>query len=185
MKQLIASLIKFQKEVGTIPKNKINPHYKSKYAELSVVIDVCQPALNLSGLAVIQTIKTQNEDNILVTHLLHESGESISSEVFLPRIADPQKLTAALTYLRRASYLSIVGLVAEDDLDGNDAIEGQHRQSQQTAPQNQFKQQSSSTQTTSAPASDAQKNALRKMGIHFQDNITKNEASNLIAQGNR
>lgn len=176
MKHLIASLIKFQKEVKPIPKNKINPHYKSKYAELSVVIDVCQPALNNHGLAVIQTLKTAPEDNLLITHLLHESGESISSEVYLPRIQDPQKLTSAITYLRRASYLSIVGLTADDDLDGNDAIDSSPRQQYNN---NQASPKQSSPQA--APlASDAQKNALKKMGIEFDPKITKAEASNLI-----
>jgi hypothetical protein len=41
----------------------------------------------------------------------------------LPAIPEPQKLTAAITYLRRAQYLGVLGLVAEDDEDGNDAPE--------------------------------------------------------------
>lgn len=175
MKHLIASLIKFQQSVKVIPKNKINPHYKSKYAELSVVIDVCQPALNAAGLAVIQTLRTTAEDNILVTHLLHDSGESISSEVYLPRIQDPQKLTSAITYLRRASYLSIVGLTADDDLDGNDTIQGNDDRPGASGTSGAYK-------SSGSPASEAQKGALKKMGIEFDPNISKDDASKLIAQ---
>ncbi len=174
MKHLIASLIKFQQSVKAIPKNKINPHYKSKYAELSVVIDVCQPALNAAGLAVIQTLRTTPEDNILVTHLLHDSGESISSDVYLPRIQEPQKLTSAITYLRRASYLSIVGLTADDDLDGNDTIERSDDRPGSSG--------TSAYKGNGFPASEAQKGALKKMGIEFDANISKDDASKLIAQ---
>jgi hypothetical protein len=182
MKNLVAALVKFQKEVPTIPKNKKNPFFNSYYAELSTVIDCCSPALNKNGLAIIQTIRLQAEtqDNILVTMLLHESGESIESSIYLPKIADPQKLTAAITYLRRSSYLAIAGLVADEDDDGNSVS----NKLDQPKPRPQQQQASPSPQ--SAPlATEAQKNALRKLKIPFSEGITKNEASALIAMKNK
>jgi hypothetical protein len=74
--------------------------------------------LNDNDLAIIQTFATIENSNSLVTHIFHKSGESLSSTMFLPDILDPQKLTAAITYLRRTTYLSICGLVADDDDDG-------------------------------------------------------------------
>ena len=118
MKNLISALVKFQKEVPTIPKNKKNPFFNSFYAELSTVIDTCSPSLNNNGLAVVQTLKAIDNKNTLVTLLCHESGETLESNIYLPDINDPQKLTAAITYLRRTTYLSICGLVADDDDDG-------------------------------------------------------------------
>jgi hypothetical protein len=189
MKNLFNSLIKFQQNVKAIPKNKVNPFYNSKYAELSTVIDICQPALNSADLAVVQVMRTQIEtqDNILVTMLCHSSGETLESQIYLPKISDAQKLTGAITYLRRTSYLSILGLVADDDMDGNDIVEKPKVQpmpvKQEVKPT--FQVQTGEQRPIEFPASDAQKNALRKMGIKFNDNVTKREASELIASNSK
>lgn len=119
MKNLIASLVKFQKEVPAIPKNKRNPYFDSYYAELSTVIDICSPVLNKHGLAIIQSFKVVEGKNHLVTMLCHDSGETLDSSIALPDILDAQKLTAAITYLRRSTYLALTGLVADSDDDGN------------------------------------------------------------------
>lgn len=170
MKNLIVALVKFQKEVPAIQKNKVNPFYSSKYADLAQVIDTCSPALNNNGLAIVQTLNAKDGKNLLVTILCHESGETMESSIHLPEINDAQKLTGAITYLRRAAYLSICGLCADDDLDGNELV---------SAPVNNNTQRAPAT-SNNALASDAQKSLLKRLGIQFQDNITKNEASKLI-----
>lgn len=177
MKNLISALVKFQKEVPTIPKNKVNPFFNSLYAELSTVIDTCSPSLNKHGLAVIQTIKAVEGKNILCTMLCHESGETLESYIYLPDINDPQKLTSAITYLRRSTYLAITGLVADSDDDGNSVSTQPQRQA--TQPPKQV------NQSSSVQASDAQKNALTKMGIYYSNDITKSEASKLIESANK
>lgn len=169
MKNLIIALVKFQKEVPAIQKNKVNPFYSSKYADLAQVIDTCSPALNNNGLAVIQTLNAKDGKNLLVTILCHESGETMESSIHLPEINDAQKLTGAITYLRRTAYLSICGLCADDDLDGNELV---------SAPVNNT--QRAPAPSNNALASDAQKSLLKRLGIQFNDNITKNEASKLI-----
>lgn len=178
MKSLFPALIKFQKNVKAIPKNKINPHFKNRYAELSTVIDVCRPTLNEFGLSVFQTFRTVESMNVLVTTLCHESGEIIESCIFLPELADAQKLTGAITYLRRSSYLSILGLVADDDLDGNDAVD------LPPLPSNQYPTNTPASRpaNASSTATDAQKGLLKRMGIKFKENISKQQASDLIAQ---
>jgi hypothetical protein len=115
--------------------------------------------------------------------LYHESGEFIDASIFLPDIIDAQKLTAAITYLRRTSYLSILGLVADDDTDGNN-IPGT-----QPPKDNTYQPKVSSNQPTSSsnsvPASDAQKGAMRKMGIVFKETISKADASKMIEAYNK
>jgi hypothetical protein len=191
MKNLFLGLIKFQTKVKPIPKNKVNPFYNSRYAELSTVIDVCLPALNDSGLAVVQIMKILPEsgDNFLVTILCHESGETLESSILLPRISDAQKLTGAITYLRRTSYLSILGLVADDDMDGNDLVDPNKSidiPKKPDQPKPAFQVDSIGQQRPlQGAASDPQKNALRKMGIKFEENITKSEASKLIEEANK
>lgn len=125
-KNLIASLIKFQKSAPAIPKNKVNPFFsnatkKAMYADLAIIIEKCMPVLNENDLAISQSITTNYETskNILVTCLYHSSGEFLQSSIFLPDISDAQKLTAAITYLKRTQYISILGLTADDDDDGN------------------------------------------------------------------
>jgi hypothetical protein len=174
MKNLIIALVKFQKEVKAIPKNKKNPFFNSFYAELSTVIDVCSPALNEHGLAIVQTLKVQDGKNVLVTLLCHESGEILESHIYLPEIQDAQKLTASITYLRRSSYLAICGLVADEDDDGN---------SVSNVTNNTQSKPVSATNNT--PASDAQKSLLKRLGVQFNNDISKNEASKLIEQSNK
>lgn len=173
MKNLITALVKFQKEVKAIPKNKKNPFFNSFYAELSTVIDVCSPALHANGLLIVQTLKVQDGKNVLVTLLCHESGEILESHIYLPEIQDAQKLTASITYLRRSSYLAICGLVADEDDDGNSVSNVTNNT------------QSKAVGAVITPASDAQKSLLKRLGVQFSNDISKNEASKLIEQSNK
>jgi len=184
MKNLIADLIKFQKEVPLIPKNCVNPFFsqggkKAMYADLPTVIDVCKPVLNKNNLAVIQTIKANDGKNQLVTMLCHTSGETLESNIYLPDIQDAQKLTAAITYLRRATYLSIVGLVADDDTDGNDVPGTQPQQKTQANAAPNF-------QNVEKPASEKQKELVKK---NYPDmdvsNLSMKKASELIQNAMR
>jgi hypothetical protein len=148
MQKLIPALIKFQETVPLIPKNSVNPYFsqgerKAMYADLPTVIDVCKPVLNANGLAITQLAQTESGKNILKTVLYHTSGEFIESSIYLPDITDPQKLTAAITYLRRTAYLSICGLVGDTDDDGNSVGDAPNK------PQNQ----SQSTQQRGQPPS--------------------------------
>ena len=56
------------------------------------------------------------------TVLAHESGEWISGELLLPLTkADAQGVGSAITYGRRYGLAAIVGIVADEDDDGNAA----------------------------------------------------------------
>jgi len=183
MKPLIVDLIKFQTQVTVIPKLSYNPHFKSYFADLATVVEICKPILNKNNLCVIQRLGTHEGRNILTTMLYHESGSFIDATIFLPDIPDAQKLTAAITYLRRTSYLSILGLVADDDTDGNN-IPGT-----QPPKENNYQPNPGSNQPNNSnkpfPASDAQKGALRKMGIKFDETISKADASRMIDSYNK
>lgn len=181
MKNLITALIQFQASVPLIPKTKINPFFsqggkKSMYADLAEVIDVCKPHLNEAGLAVVQTIKVQDGRDCLNTILCHNSGEILESTIRLPEILDPQKLTAAITYLRRASYLAIVGLVADEDDDGNSVGHQQEKK--------QERQESSQPIGAEFPATENQKDLIKflskKLGKPYVEAKTFKHASDLI-----
>lgn len=121
--QLAAALVAAQGEFAAIPKTAANPFFKSKYAPLSTVVEVTQPILAKHGLAVSQHPTTlPSGEPALTTHLLHASGQALSSTMQLYAAKhDPQGQGAAITYARRFAYMAVLGLVADDDDDGNTA----------------------------------------------------------------
>jgi hypothetical protein len=168
MKNLSQALVKFQSQLKPVAKESENPFFKSSYADLSTILQAVMPLLSSNGLAVIQPMKVQDGMTILITRLVHESGESIESEMILPPHADPQKYGALITYYKRYQIQALLGINTEEDDDGNSVSSVNN--STQPRP----------VGANNNTASDAQKSLLKRLGIQFNDNITKNEASKLI-----
>lgn len=119
---LSAALAKAQAEMPAAPKQSINPHFKSKYADLAAIMDTCRQPLTRNGLAVMQTISGDGARVEVTTILSHSSGEYIGdTAVFTPRDPSPQAMGSAITYARRYSLSALVGVVADEDDDGNAA----------------------------------------------------------------
>ncbi|MCS7270871.1 MAG: ERF family protein, partial [Gemmataceae bacterium] len=119
---LAKALARAQAEMKNPPKDRINPHYRSKYADLATVRDWILPVLNRHGLSVIQLPCERDGRPALFTLLLHESGEYVGACVPLrPVKDDPQGMGSALTYARRYALQAIAGVAGEDDDDGNTA----------------------------------------------------------------
>lgn len=116
MIELIKALIKAKAEFQPIEKDKLNPHFKTKYASLDSVLDAVTPALCKHGLVIVQPLQS---GRVLNTHLYHESGEVMTSTFELPDISDIQKIGSALTYARRYSVCALLGITADEDSDGN------------------------------------------------------------------
>jgi len=114
MSELTKALIGFHKAVDKIEKNA-RANY-GKFADLANVLSTVTPALHANGLAVTQTFL---EDS-LVTTLHHISGETLSSTCKLI-ICDGRNMTQewgkAVTFQRRYSIVSLLGLVADMDTD--------------------------------------------------------------------
>ena len=117
MKNLYLKLAEVKREVGKVSKNSKNPHFKNTYADLNALIDAVEPILLEKGLLMLQPIQNGNVSTIIIDC---ESSESIESSIALPVLQDPQKLGSAITYFRRYTLQSLLGLMAEDD-DGNKA----------------------------------------------------------------
>jgi hypothetical protein len=120
----IQALIKVQKEIGKVYKEKINPHFKNKYVPLNSILEEIKPTLNDNDFFLSQKISIENEQEMLKTELLHVSGESLVSIAPL-NISDknnPQKYGSAITYMRRYSLTALLGL-EEDDDDGKIAAQ--------------------------------------------------------------
>lgn len=122
MKNIASALVKAQKAFGPALKTNTNPHFRSKYADLSACVEAVIDALNSNGIALIQHTHECSDGVIVETMFLHESGESITSgKLHVPAAKqDPQGYGSALTYARRYSLMAACGIAPEDD-DGNAA----------------------------------------------------------------
>ena len=111
-KEITKALCKFIQEVGTI-EEKANAQF-GKFADLSSVLSVVNPVLARNGLVVIHTTEILEGRNVLVTNLMHISGEIVASKYLLPLIKETRGNPihaegGALTYFRRYCELGILG----------------------------------------------------------------------------
>jgi len=120
MKAIYKALAAFQQEVPTIKKNSSG--YGYKFADLEEINNVIKPLLSKNGLGYVQPI----EGTAIKTIIFHvESGETIESSTDIPqgvqlaKMNDFQVLGSAITYLRRYSLSSMLGLVTDEDADAS------------------------------------------------------------------
>jgi hypothetical protein len=122
MKEIASALVKAQKEFGPALKTSTNPHFRSKYADLSACVEAVLDALNNNGIYLMQ-LTDEHENGVKVsTVFVHESGEQISGgALYMPAAKhDPQGFASALSYARRYSLMAACSIAPEDD-DGNAA----------------------------------------------------------------
>lgn len=124
---LIKALVEFHKTVP--PINKTASAQYGKFADLETVLSTVTPHLLKNGLVVSQGFEPSSHDNnpVLVTQLLHVSGAQLVSRlpmVVAGRGKNPlHDWGGSCTYSRRYSLLSILGLTADMDVDGDFADE--------------------------------------------------------------
>jgi hypothetical protein len=122
MSNVAAAFVKAKRAFGPVLKDKTNPAFKSKYADLGACLDsIDKPCLD-NGLAVYQETSEDSTGVTVETVFLHESGESLRcGKLHVPASKqDPQGYGSALTYARRYSLMAACGIAPEDD-DGNAA----------------------------------------------------------------
>lgn len=110
-------LAKIKKEIGTLTKDKTNPFHKSKYFDINSLLEQVEPLLEKENILLLQPI----EGLAVGTKLIDlETGEEVRSFVNMAEESNPQKVGSMITYYRRYTLQSLLGLQAEDD-DGNQA----------------------------------------------------------------
>jgi len=121
-KNIAAAFVKAQRQFGPALKTSTNPHFRSKYADLSNCIEAVIDALNSNGIGLMQRTYESKDVVMVETIFVHESGEVMECGLLhVPASKqDPQGYGSALTYARRYSLLAATGLAPEDD-DGNSA----------------------------------------------------------------
>ena len=126
IKELALALSKAQAEMPPAELNAVNPFLKNKYADLGSLIKAAKPVIAKHGLSISQ-LPTSNGDGIGVTTILmHSSGEWLESTLLLPledstnkAVTNAQAAGAIISYLRRYSIAAVLGMYADEDVDGN------------------------------------------------------------------
>ena len=116
-KNIYQKLFDAKKEIGTLTKDAKNPFFKSSYLSLNGLLEAVEDVLVKHDLLLLQPI---GEGEVCTKIVDIFDGSDITSYITLPTLTDPQKLGSAITYYRRYTLQSLLGLQAEDD-DGNTA----------------------------------------------------------------
>lgn len=121
--ELAKALSAMQSELEPARKEAVNPHFRSRYADLAACLEAVRAPMAKHGLAISQHAGLEGDVVTLTTLLLHTSGEFIQSTAGV-RLAkhDAPSVGSALTYLRRYALSSVVGLSTEADDDGAAAM---------------------------------------------------------------
>jgi hypothetical protein len=117
MKNLIKALSNFQSECPVIHKDTKGHNYT--YADLTQIHSIINPILRKHGLCIVQPLDNEGIKTILF-HV--ESGESLESFTIIPKIKlgimnEYQSFGSGVTYYRRYSLSSMLGLITDKDLD--------------------------------------------------------------------
>lgn len=119
LNELADALSKAQGVMQFALKDSKNPFFKSSYADLTSIVSCIQKPLSDNGLSFVQAMRLEGELKVLETILLHKSGQWISSDYpVTPTKSDPQSLGSATSYARRYGLQALIGVVADDDDDG-------------------------------------------------------------------
>lgn len=118
--ELAVALNKAQADFMVAKKDAKNPFFKSKYATLNAVYEAVAEALLKNGLSVIQPIV----GDAVETTIIHTSGQFITSScpIVCAKQNDPQAMGSAITYARRYSLASLLGVMTDEDDDGEKAM---------------------------------------------------------------
>lgn len=122
MQKIAAALLKAKRAFGPVLKDKTNPAFRSKYADLGACLEAVDEACLDSGIVLYQETFLDESGVTVETVFLHESGESLRcGKLHVPASKqDPQGYGSALTYCKRYSLMTACGIASEDD-DGNAA----------------------------------------------------------------
>ena len=124
IKELAAALTLAQADMKPVPMNSVNPFLKNRFADLGAMIEASRPILAKNALSLCQFPVTTGHGEVgITTILMHASGEWMENTVSLPVEIEKGKSSAQvagsiITYLRRYSWASVLGLYADEDTDG-------------------------------------------------------------------
>lgn len=122
IKELATALANAQGDFKVAEFDRVNPHFKNKYASLTSVMNAVREPMKKNGLSVVQVLVETEKGFHIETTLLHASGEWLASDmpVMLAK-EDMQGLGSAITYAKRYAVSAMLGVVSDEDDDANAA----------------------------------------------------------------
>lgn len=128
-------LAQVQAQIKPATMDGTNPHFKSRYATLASLHAACMPALTAAGFSVRQSVTESDGFLYCETIVQADDGQiSCTCPVGKPRDTSPQAYGSAITYARRYSLATCLGLVSDDDDDANEAQPIQDRPAASNRP---------------------------------------------------
>lgn len=131
--EIAAALSKANLEIRNAELDRVNPHFKNRYATLGSILNAIRVPLAKHGIAPVQTVSMEDGKVTVTTALIHSSGQLVEDTAMfpLPNNATVQQMGSAITYLRRYALAAIVGIVGDEDDDG----EGDRRDRTERKPE--------------------------------------------------
>jgi len=123
--EIATAMVKAQASMKPAVKDATNPAFRSKYADLAAVWDACRGPLTANGLTVWQDVTTEADGIAVRTRLVHTSGQWVEFGPLVVPLSkhDAHGVGSATSYGKRYGLSAAVGIVAEDDDDGNAAAQ--------------------------------------------------------------
>jgi hypothetical protein len=113
-----------QGEMEPALKSSKNPFFKSNYADLAAIMESIKVPLKKNDLSVWQDVITNEKGISVCTMVSHSSGQWIEFgplEIALAK-RDAQSVGSAITYAKRYALSAAVGVVSDNDDDGEAAM---------------------------------------------------------------
>lgn len=113
-------------EMPEVNQDGVNPHFKSQYATLGNIVHKVRPVLTAHGLYFVQRVEQDaNGRQGVRTIIGHKGGGQIDAGLAIvsPRKDDAHGQGSALTYAKRYGLCAALGIVDQQDDDGNAAVE--------------------------------------------------------------
>lgn len=132
--ELATAMSKAQAQMKPALKDSINPHFKSKFSNLTSVWESMRIPFTSNGLTVWQDITTCDKTVSVTTKVVHSSGQWVEFGPLTIPLAkfDAQGVGSATSYAKRYALCAALGIVSDDDDDG-EAATAPIRQKQEEA----------------------------------------------------
>jgi len=115
---IYSKIASVKSEIGTLTKKSNNPFYKSKYLELSDLLEAVEPLLEKNGLVLLQPCR----DGKVWSEIYDiETGEVVQSYIELTPDKNPQQMGSQISYFRRYSLAGLLAIQQQDD-DANSTV---------------------------------------------------------------
>lgn len=134
--ELAIAMSKAQSEMKPAIKDLSNSHFKNRYSTITSVWESIRAPLTRNGLTVWQDITTCDKTVSVTTKVVHASGQWVEFGPLTIPLAkfDAQGVGSATSYAKRYALCAAIGIVSDDDDDGESASAPIRQKGEETKP---------------------------------------------------